>query len=278
MRENERADARAIPIFIGTMGWGYADWCGPFYPPNTVGRDQIRLYAQCFNAVEIDSTFYAPPKPQVVEGWYRATPEHFLFCPKVPKQITHELHLAPSSHNLIREFVATMKLLGEKLGPILFQMPPDFRRSELPNLEGTLPLLDEITSTQEVRFAIEFRHRSLEGEDVAALLRQHRVALAAVDYIILSPKIEITADFLYVRLIGRHGAFAHHDKIQHDKSERIQKWVEAIKRAAGEVEKIFIFCNNDYEGFSPATCNRVLRLLGQEEATFPVERQQSLFG
>lgn len=277
MHENGRADTRSVPIFIGTMGWGYIDWCGPFYPPNTEGRDQIRLYARCFNAVEIDSTFYASPKPQVVEGWYQATPEHFVFCPKVPKQITHELHLAPSSHKLVKEFIVTMKRLKEKLGPILFQMPPDFRRSELAKLEGTLPLLDDLATTHGVRFAIEFRHRSLEGRDVAELLRRHRVALAAVDYIILSPKIEITTDFLYVRLIGRHGAFSHHNRIQQDKSERLQKWAEAIQCAANKVEKIFIFCNNDYEGFSPATCNRMRRLLGQGETVFPVDYQRDLF-
>lgn len=275
------------------MGWGYADWEGVFYPPGISGHEQIAVYAQTFDTVEIDSTFYGIPRPQQVESWYRATPPGFLFCPKMPKEVTHTKRLLPSSYPEVRRFVEVMGILKEKLGPILLQMPPDFDRSDLPALMDFLPLLQTFRASLGIRFAMEFRHRSLNSSDISAMLSRNAVALAAVDYVIMPPKIALTTDFLYVRLIGRHGAFPRHTAVQANKEAALMQWAQAIRKAiqwkrnadfcleenkGKPIETVYIFCNNDYEGFSPATCNKVRRLMGLEEAVFPVQKQQTLFG
>ena len=264
-----------IPVHIGTMGWSYADWNGVFYPNDTASRDAIALYARAFQAVEIDSTFYGTPREATVRHWKTATPDHFVFCPKVPRAITHDAGLIDVLE-LLREFARTMRLLGAKRGPMLLQMPPDFTRAELPALREFLPILPELQDA-DARFAIEFRHRSLLGEDVSELLREHNVALAAVDYAPMPKRFEATADFAYLRLIGRHGAFEHHRESQADKTPDIEKWVGALTANEEKFRAAYVFCNNDYEGYSPDTCNKFKRLVGQGVTARPPEAQGSLF-
>lgn len=194
-----------IPIYVGTMGWSYADWNGIFYPNETAARDAIALYARAFQAVEIDSTFYGTPREATVKHWKTSTPNSFVFCPKVPRAITHDAGLIDVLEPL-REFTRTMRLLGAKLGPMLLQMPPDFTRAELPALRDLLPVLAELQDPA-VRFAMEFRHRSLLGEDVSELLRQHNVALVSADYAPMPKRFDPTADFAYLRLIGGTALF-----------------------------------------------------------------------
>ena len=264
-----------IPIYVGTMGWSYADWNGIFYPNETAARDAIALYARAFQAVEIDSTFYGTPREATVKHWKTSTPDSFVFCPKVPRAITHDAGLIDVLEPL-REFTRTMRLLGAKLGPMLLQMPPDFTRAELPALRDLLPVLAELQDPA-VRFAMEFRHRSLLGEDVSELLRQHNVALVSADYAPMPKRFDPTADFAYLRLIGRHGAFPHHRAPQADKTPDIEKWAGAIRANEDKFRAAYVFCNNDYEGYSPDTCNKFKRLVGQEATERPPEAQGSLF-
>ncbi len=264
-----------IPVFVGTMGWSNADWNGVFYPNDTAARDMIAVYARAFQAVEIDSTFYGTPPETTVKRWKSATPEHFVFCPKVPRAITHDAGLVDVL-NPLREFTRTMALLGAKRGPMLLQMPPDFTCDQLPALRDFLPILTEMQDPA-ARFAIEFRHRSLLGEDVAELLRAHNVAQVAADYAPMPKRFTPTADFAYLRLIGRHGAFESHREIQADRGPDIEKWASAIRDNADKFQAAYVFCNNDYEGYSPATCNTFRRLVGQETVDRPPEAQGSLF-
>src|SRR5258708_3756498 len=108
--QTEAAKTTLPPIRVGTMGWGYADWSGVFYPAATPSRDYIALYARAFDAVEIDSTFYGTPRESQVKNWARATPDDFVFCPKVPRLITHELRLIGAEEELKR-FVEVMGTL-----------------------------------------------------------------------------------------------------------------------------------------------------------------------
>jgi len=197
-----------IPVHVGTMGWSYADWNGPFYPAAGPGKQAITLYARAFDTVEIDSTFYGTPRETTVRQWADAAPPGFLFCPKVPRMITHDAGLRKVGVPL-EGFVATMALLREKRGPILIQMPPGFTRDQLPELQAFLPLLTQL-SDKTARFAIEFRHRSLIGADVADMLADYGVALVAADIAGMPKRLELTTDFAYLRLIGKHGAFAQH--------------------------------------------------------------------
>jgi uncharacterized protein YecE (DUF72 family) len=114
-----------LTIYLGTQGWSYKDWVGSFYPAGTAARDFLACYAQQFGAVELDTTFYGTPTPSRVRTWFDVTPDDFLFTAKVPRSITHDRHLVDCREDF-EEFVAIMRLLGHKLGPILIQLPPDF--------------------------------------------------------------------------------------------------------------------------------------------------------
>lgn len=265
----------SFPVRVGTMGWGYTDWLGSFYPTDAASRDFIAHYARTFPTVEIDSTFYGTPREAQVTAWRKATPESFRFCPKVPRLITHELRLLNAADELKR-FVEVMGRLEAKRGPMLLQFPPDFTRAELDSLKAFLPVLSEPEDST-ARFAIEFRHRSLIGPDVSGLLKSYRVALAAVDYVSMPRRYELTTDFVYLRLIGKHGAFPEHRRAQRDRTPEIRRWADLLRDTAGEVSDAYVFCNNDYEGFSPATAEKLQRMLGLEVSAWPANVQGTLF-
>jgi len=264
-----------IPVHVGTMGWSYADWNGPFYPAAGPGKQAITLYARAFDTVEIDSTFYGTPRETTVRQWADAAPPGFLFCPKVPRMITHDAGLRKVGVPL-EGFVATMALLREKRGPILIQMPPGFTRDQLPELQAFLPLLTQL-SDKTARFAIEFRHRSLIGADVADMLADYGVALVAADIAGMPKRLELTTDFAYLRLIGKHGAFDQHREPQADRSAEIGRWIAALRANQSHIEAAYILCNDDYEGHAPATVNKVRQALGLAPVEKPPEIQGSLF-
>jgi uncharacterized protein YecE (DUF72 family) len=260
---------------VGTMGWSYADWNGVFYPDNSESRDWLSLYARAFDTVEIDSTFYGTPRESAVQNWSRTTPENFVFCSKVPRLITHEMGLHDVAEPL-SEFVKAMAGLGPKRGPMLFQMPPDFTRDQLHALRALLPTLRDLADP-DARFAIEFRHASLLTADVFALLKEHNVALAATDYAGMPRRFASTADFAYVRLIGKHGAFDNHRAVIEDRSEMVRRWASVMLRHQSQFREAWIFCNNDYEGFSPATGWKTQEALGLPTRQPASELQGSLF-
>ena len=169
-----------IPVVVGTMGWSYEDWNGVFYPEGAASRDWLSQYARAFDTVEIDSTFYGTPRSATIRSWVRSTPDHFVFCSKVPKLITHELGMRDALEPLAN-FVGAMAAMGDKRGPMLFQMPPSFTYDDLSALRALLPQLGRVGDPN-ARFAIEFRHISLLTAEVFALLRAHNVALVAADY------------------------------------------------------------------------------------------------
>ncbi|HLJ56469.1 MAG TPA: DUF72 domain-containing protein [Chthonomonadaceae bacterium] len=270
-----RADRLHIPVSVGGMGWSYEDWDGVFYPADATSKDWLRLYAQAFDAVEIDSTFYGTPRPATIRNWMQATPPGFVFCSKVPRLVTHELGLRDAAAPLA-QFIHAMAAMGARRGPMLFQMPPSFTIADLPALESLVPALRSLADPH-AEFAIEFRHASLIVPDVFALLAEHNVALVASDYRTLPRRFARTADFAYIRLIGRHGAFRQHRAIVSDRSASIRQWADVLLRGQHELSRAWIFCNNDYEGFAPATCRRVQGALGVPARSYPCEAQGSLF-
>jgi uncharacterized protein YecE (DUF72 family) len=261
--------------YVGTMGWAYEDWQGVFYSEDIASRDTISQYAQVFETVEIDSTFYGTPRDSNITHWRKSTPDGFTFCPKVPRLITHDMGLRDVQEPL-GEFVQAVAKLGEKRGVMLLQMPPSFTRHNLPDLETFLPTLTDLNDPS-ARFAIEFRHPSLFADDVFDLLTRHNVALAATDYSRQPARFLQTADFVYVRLIGHHGAYEHHREPQGDHSGRLKRWTDKLREAAQSGAECWVFCNNDYEGYAPFTANRVKALLGQEQRDRPPDTQPSLF-
>jgi uncharacterized protein YecE (DUF72 family) len=263
------------PIHVGTMGWGYSDWSGVFYPAKTASKDYISLYSRSFDTVEIDSTFYGAPRESQVRQWRAQTPDNFVFCPKAPRQLTHDLRLVDAA-DMLGEFVRIMGLLGPKRGPMLLQMPPDFTRAEIGALEAFLPTLATL-GDDTARFAIEFRHRSWLGADITELLQNYNVALAAVDYVIMPRRYELTTDFVYLRLIGRHGQYPKNDRLYGDRMADMQRWAEALLRSRQKYKAAYVLINNEYEGYGPETAVRMRRLLGLPDTELPREPQGTLF-
>ena len=257
------------------MGWGYSDWNGAFYPKGLPAREQLGHYSQVLNSVEIDSTHYACPSKGIVENWRNSVPDDFVFTAKVPRSITHEMQLAPPSDKALEAFVETISVLGNKLGALLLQFPAEFTRAQLPEVREFLPILSQIAP--HMRFAIEFRHRSLLSEDIREMLQEYRIAQVAADYAGLPRKFQVTSDFVYMRLLGKHGSYTDHTRRQGDRTDDLQKWTNHLTVSLPNIEHAFVYCNNDYEGFSPNSCHRIKNLLNIPSVEKPRPVQPSLF-
>lgn len=253
--------------YIGTMGFGYKPWQGTFYPDKLPKAQQLPYYVTQFNALEMDSTFYGTPRIESVERWAAIAPDDFKYCPKAPREITHDLRLAPATEAVLDNFLATMRYLGDKLGPIVIQFPPDFTVAERENLSAFVARLP-----RDYRYAVELRHRSWWSDETAGLFREHNVCWIAADYIYLPKEIRRTTDFLYLRFLGRHGQFATKTHEVVDKTADLQQWREQIAAHSDGATEVYAFFNDDYAGHSPGTANRFKRLLGLDVAAGPPEQ------
>jgi uncharacterized protein YecE (DUF72 family) len=260
MERSGEAGREPIPVTVGTMGWSYADWNGGFYPDGSESADWLALYARVFDTVEIDSTFYGTPRAATIQHWARSVPPQFVFCSKVPRIVTHDLRLVDAMGPLA-EFVHAMAAMGAKRGPMLFQMPPSFTLGDVESLRALLAALHDLDDPG-AQFAIEFRHPSLLTTDVFAMLREHNVAFAAADYPGMPRRFALTADFAYVRLVGRHGAFESHRAVAEDRSNLVRRWAAALSRRRAKFSRAWVLCNNDFEGFAPATAWSMQDALG----------------
>ena len=254
-------------IVIGTQGWNYAAWVGPFYPLGTRPAEFLPTYAKAFRAVEVDSSFYAIPDVRAIRAWAERTPAQFTFALKMPRDVTHELRLRDAG-DLTMAFLDRARELGPKLGPILLQMGPDFAPEELPALEQFIPMLPP-----DLRFAVELRQSRWMHAGVRPrlldLLAGYNVALALSDgrWIRRETMLELverpTADFLYIRWMGPDRAITDYSHIQFDRSAEIAAWADVLKNAA-HTKEIYGFFNNHFAGHSPASARELQRLLGQQ--------------
>ncbi len=250
------ARAPSAGIHIGVQGFSPRDWVGTFYPPGLPQRDFLDFYAQVFDSVELNTTFYAIPPARTVLAWARRTPPGFTFTAKMPQSITHEKKLLGVEQE-VASFVDRIGLLGDKLGAIVVQFPRSFTRSMEDRLRAFLALLP-----RGPRFAVEFRSRSWHSESVLNLLRDFRVGWCINHWQDLPPVAETTADFAYFRLVGFHDQFTYLGRLQRDRSEELAALARTIKGFAGQLQHIFVYVNNHYEGHAPATVSRLRHLLG----------------
>jgi uncharacterized protein YecE (DUF72 family) len=241
---------------LGTMGFSYADWAGVFYPPGTKAGDYLSHYAQYFDTVELDTTFHAAPPPERFRRWADVTPEHFRFCMKMPRAVTHDV---PPDRGIgpMHEFLDSARALGDKLGVVLLQFAPHFEADRFDNLAKLLADLPD-----DIRFAIEFRNRTWGARRTLDLLREHRCALVAAEYLTRPGQIHLTTDFLYVRWIGQHQRFKELNREQVDMSESLAWWKDRVASVADQLHTTWGFFNNDFSGYSIATCNRFKSLIG----------------
>jgi len=253
------AAARPGPIIrLGTQGWSYPDWIDTFYPADSKQEHFLPFYAEVFDTVELDTTFYHPPRPTVVRSWARHTPETFRFTAKVPQAITHTARLARVGEQM-QEFARALDPLGDRLGPLLVQMPAEFERDP-----GTVGVLDRFLAAAPlgVRLAVEFRHRSWHRVETFDMLRARHAAFAWTEWRDLPRVAEVTADFLYLRWLGDRRAIERYDKVVIDRSDSFAAWERDLRRVMPEVKEIFGYFNNHWAGHSPSSANEMKRRLG----------------
>lgn len=245
-------------VFLGTQGFSFDDWVGPFYPPGTRQRTYLEEYARHFPSVEIDSTFYATPRRSVVVGWRRRTPAGFVFAAKFPRLITHEKKLDRALGDA-EHFVGTMQALQEKLGVLTLQFAYDFTPDYFDRLERFLEGLPEGP-----RYAVEVRNRDWLTTDFGEMLSQNNVALVLQDLHYM-PRLDwTTADFVVIRWLGRRDDIERFDRVQIDRSEVLEGWAERAQRFIDEGLDLYGYFNNHFAGHSPASVRQFAEMLGVE--------------
>ena len=243
---------------FGTQGWAYPDWIGVFYPPGAKQEDYLPFYAQVFDTVELDTTFYHPPRAAIARSWEKRVPPEFRFAAKVPRAITHDAALAGCEAEF-SAFVASLDPLGEKRGPLLVQLPAEFKRTT----ESSRTLAAFLAAApDEVQIAVEFRDVSWHGNESYDLLREHGAALAWTAWRELPSAPVVTADFLYVRWLGVREWVGKYDRVTLDRTAEHDAWEADLRRAFPEVREVFGYFNNHWAGHSPASANEMKRRLG----------------
>ena len=258
---------------LGTIGFGYADWNGAFYPPELKSSEHLSFYAKHFDTVELDTTFHAVPTRERVRRWAGAVDDHFRFCVKTPKDVTHAQPPVSKRLKPMLEFLDAVRDFGPTLGVVLLQFPPSFDTGEARDLGKFLAGLPT-----DLRYAVELRHRSWAAGATDALLRDHNCCRVAADYFEDPRDVTATTDFLYVRWIGQRGRFPTLDREQVDATQRLEWWKQRLLKATTPaVTTVWGFMNNDYTGYAVATCNRMKRLLGLPVKEVQDSRQGELF-
>lgn len=219
-------------VAVGTSGYAYKEWKGSFYPEKLPQDQMLRYYGEQFPTVEINNTFYRMPSEKVVLNWASQVPDTFQFVLKASQRITHQKRLQNVGEEL-GYFLKTSSVLGSRLGPTLFQLPPNFRK-DITRLEAFLALLPK-----RWRAAMEFRHPSWNDEDVFTALKNHGVALCGADTDDEEAPVMATADWGYLRL--RRAQYGEADLASWAQRLLAQPWQEA-----------FVFFKHEDAGAGPA--------------------------
>jgi uncharacterized protein YecE (DUF72 family) len=233
-------------LYLGTIGWSYNFWRGKFYPNKAAPKDYLTHYATQFNTVEVDSTFYRIPTQSTVANWKKQTPEGFSFSLKFPQMITHVKMLKGIQYDT-DVFLERVSLLGEKLGALLLQFPPNFSAEHFPDLEAFLQKLPKGN-----RYVVEIRNKSWLNKEFYSILKANNVALAWADSPLMAEISEVTADFLYVRWEGdRKKVNGTLGKIEADRTEDLKLASEKIKPFLGKM-RFFGYFAKYYSGYPPS--------------------------
>lgn len=245
-------------VRLGTQGWSYSDWNGVFYPPGSKQEDRLPFYAGVFDTVELDTTFYHAPKPTIARSWARHAPAGFKFAAKLPRAITHDTLLRDGGPAL-GEFVRALEPLGDKLGPLLAQMPAEFTRGA-----DSMRALELFLAARPaaVQLAVEFRHASWHVPETWDALRRHGAAVAWTEWRELARVTEVTADFIYLRWLGDRREIEKYDRVQIDRDDSFRAWEADVMGALGQVREVYGYFNNHWAGHSPASANDMKRRLG----------------
>lgn len=240
-------------VWIGTSGWTYDGWRGPFYPPDVPKRLWLQWYAGQFPSTEVNGSFYRTPSVEAVRAWREQTPDDFLFGWKASKFITHWKRLSGASENSIELMVTRLKVLGPKVGPILFQLPARFKadRERLASFVKLLP--------KRYKYAFEFRDASWYEEPILKVLRDRNIALCLSDHEDAPAPWEVTAGHVYIRGHGPTGHYAGRYK-----PATLHEWAASIKKWKRQRRTVYCYFDNDQKSAAPKDAKRLIDMLGMK--------------
>jgi uncharacterized protein YecE (DUF72 family) len=231
-------------IWTGTSGYNYPEWKGSFYPAELAAAKMLPYYAARFPTVEINYTFYRMPNEKIVSGWAAQTPSPFRLTLKAPRRITHDSRLK-NCGELVKGFCEVARTLGDKLGALLFQLPPNLKK----DLAVFDAFLDELPPN--VRAAFEFRNVSWLDEEIYARLAARNLALCVADSEKLSTPVKVTADYAYFRL--RDEGYT---------PDGIRRWADTIRGATASCREVFVYFKHEDEGKGPEFAKLLMEHLG----------------
>ncbi len=229
-------------LWVGTSGFSYKEWKGPFYPEDLASKDMLSYYGGKLPAVEVNNTFYRLPRASVLESWAEQVPGDFRFSIKASRKITHFKRLKPEAADETGYLMETVTALGDRLGVVLFQLPPNLKK-DLPRLEAFLEMLPHGT-----RAAFEFRHASWLNEDVYGVLRARDYALVCAD---------VDEDGLDTPLVGGSWGYLRMRRFGYS-DEDLGEWMGRLREQGWD--EAFVFFKHEDEGAGPAMAARFLEM------------------
>jgi uncharacterized protein YecE (DUF72 family) len=243
-------------VLIGTSGWHYDSWRGPFFPRGMPIKNQLQYYASQFPTTELNGVFYRTPTETAVGSWSEQTGSNFIFAWKASKFITHWKRLSGNSANSLELLEQRLSLLGRKAGPVLFQLPPNFT-ADAERLASFVKLL-----SRKRRYSFEFRHPSWYSPAILRLLAECNISLCLSDHHDAPAPWKRTADFVYIRGHGPGGRYKGHYAARElaDWAKRIRSW----KRQGCDV---YVYFDNDQKSAAPADAIKLRGLLAELKRT-----------
>jgi uncharacterized protein YecE (DUF72 family) len=232
-----------VNYWIGTSGFQYTEWKGTFYPEDLPTAKMLPFYAERFNTTEINYTFHRIPAAKTIENWCKQVPEKFRFGLKAPQKVTHFARLR-NCHDTVDYFYDVVSALGDRLGPVLFQLPP--------NLKKDVALLDHFTEClpPSMHAAFEFRDSSWFDDEVFGVLRKRNNCLCIADSEKLATPVTMTADWGYLRL-----------RREDYQSSDVERWAEVIRENASSWSEVFVYFKHEESGTGPKLANQMIALL-----------------
>jgi uncharacterized protein YecE (DUF72 family) len=249
-KPKERGRSNLPEARIGTSGWHYDSWWGPFFPDGLRKKDALDFYATRFGAAELNAPFYRTPTPEAVQGWFDRTPEDFRFAWKASKFITHWKQLSERCDTSLALMESRLEILRHKVGPILFQLPPKMH-ADRERLAAFLAMLNPAR-----RYTFEFRHPSWYEHKVLRVLSDANIALCLSDHHDAPSPWKRTADFVYIRGHGPTGRYKGHY------SERtLEQWAKRIAGWKRRGSDVYVYFDNDQKSAAPKDAVRLKALV-----------------
>lgn len=234
---------------VGTSGWSYNHWRRVFYPEGLPTSRWFEHYARTFDTVEINATFYRMMPDRTFEAWREKAPEGFQYAVKMWQQITHRKRLNEVASE-VADFLKRAALLGDRLGPILIQLPPGFRL-DVERLRRFLALL-----SREFDYAVEFRNQTWFTDEVYDLLREHGVGFCIFHHVTIGCPRVITAPLVYLRFHGETDRYAGKYTTDH-----LARWADFARECLDKGHHVVAYFNNDYKGYAVENARQLRALL-----------------